>query len=173
MMSIVLVAEGVKPSSSLQLGGLCNECVDDLITELNCFGLFISYSEVNESFGMTFDEAIQIVNVSLCLDLIEFLGHLDQQWSECQISREVGLTTFGEVFGYPKTAINGFVGGEMIEEKTILSTVLSLEEFQFFCKTQLFRLSKDHWREESVIVKSWIDSFKNAAPVIYEEILSP
>ena len=67
---------------------------------------------------------------------------------------------FGELMGFPPTAINAFMNGTL--DVTIGDRYPEL----------IFNMgySKDHWKEEVEIVRGWSDEIKKYAPGIYETL---
>ena len=77
----------------------------------------------------------------------------------------------GQLYGYPTTAIDGFVQERSIVEEDVLPEVFKAEEILAFFATRPFRLSQSHWRAEAEVVRRWIATLKKVAPITYGHIL--
>lgn len=159
---IIWAAEGVKPTSSLQLGERTENQVDSLIEVLNNYGLFISYRVVD------FYGPYQVISFALKQEMVRAIQQLDNR----SIPRNLRWRRLGELFGFPTTTIDGFVQERTIEEEYVLPQVLSREEFRAFMATRPFRLSQRHWRTEAEVAQTWIASLKKATPAMFQYILS-
>jgi hypothetical protein len=75
-------------------------------------------------------------------------------------------------FGYPQTAMEGFINDKLMPIEDLPLEVKATEEGKFMAVLEPFRLSKSHWQEELSTMKVWADTIKNLAPDLYKDILS-
>lgn len=158
---VVWAAEGVKPASQLSLGKVENSEVDELIEILNDYSLFISYRVID------FDGPYPLLTLSLQEEKVRGLEKLD----DFLMPRWERWRRFGQLYGYPVTAIEGFVAEKKAEEQEVLPQVFSREEVLAFFATRPFRLSQANWRQEAEVARKWIAVLKKVAPATYEHIL--
>lgn len=71
----------------------------------------------------------------------------------------------GESFGFPKTAINGYLNKDFLEN---YESLLTEEDKKFL----FFRLSKNNWKEEIEWLREMINKIKEISPEIYQQILN-
>ena len=74
-------------------------------------------------------------------------------------------------YGYPISAVKGFVEENRMEYKDLSEEVLHSEIGRFALETGIFILSKDHWKEELVFIQNWADVIKQKYPKIFKFIL--
>ena len=87
-------------------------------------------------------------------DALERLVGAYAAWDE----HELGLA-----FGYPETAVQGYVEGRRKDHEELPITVRLSESYQFLG----FRLSQDHWEDELHSVLIWLNAIKMVSPIIY------
>ena len=73
----------------------------------------------------------------------------------------------GKDFGFPETAIKGFITHEVLDRNDF-PTEITDEDRKFM----FFALSKNNWKEEIKWLREIEDGVKNISPVIYEQIVS-
>ncbi len=86
-------------------------------------------------------------------------------------SKKIGLA-----LGYPETAVNAFVEGEILDKYDDLRFLPqnekdALKEEGVF-KFVSFGLSKNNWREELELVRKYQEAIKKNAPNLYKEIIA-
>ncbi len=82
-----------------------------------------------------------------------------------RIPRQELRRRYGRVYGYPETAIEGYLQGETLRDTSVLASELSFGEMQVFKITRPFMLSLDHWRDEAAVLHEWITALIRAAPM--------
>lgn len=77
---------------------------------------------------------------------------------------------WGDIYGYPKTAVDAFVNGrprlDGIPEKMVRAKDVELAFFAGFV------LSRDNWQSELEVVRNWFDEVGRYAPDFLESYLS-
>jgi|GEM_PF-6692415 len=159
---IIWAAEGIKPLSKFEFAGVPKKEVDECTDALRGCGLFVKYAIGPVS------RPLQSVWIALAEASIHkaLLAERDSKSAEEKWRR------LGRVYGYPVTAVAGFVSNERAAEEKVLPEVFTVEELAGYFATVPFRLSKKHWRQEAVVVRVWITALKKAAPTTYDRILS-
>lgn len=81
--------------------------------------------------------------------------------------------TFGELVGFPPTAVDAYVGSEQgrggkLLDPVDLPAVVRESESMAFAQ---YRLSKEHWREEIGTARRWAEEVKRVSPHLYAEIV--
>lgn len=106
-----------------------------------------------ESLGLAFsfysshDGHVTMTAVALRQELIdEYMSTADQN-----------TYTVGRLFGYPKSAVEAFVGGNCmgVEDQEFIEQRAGLPEF-----FPTFRFSQDHWQEELKVLQQWHEILK-------------
>jgi hypothetical protein len=70
----------------------------------------------------------------------------------------------GRLFGYPETAIEGYLNGHMKNNVTLPEDYRTSDAMAFLN----FRLSEDHWSDEWRTVEARAEQVKTMAPAVYE-----
>ncbi len=92
--------------------------------------------------------------------------------------------TMGRLFGYPETAVQAFKKGMETERMEDFVIVNEKEWFETLPEEEkkplsqegvldflIFRLSKEHWREELEVLRKWQRQIQTQAPKLYREIM--
>ncbi|MDD4803829.1 MAG: hypothetical protein PHN69_01520 [Candidatus Pacebacteria bacterium] len=82
-----------------------------------------------------------------------------------ELDKQARDKTQGESFGFPKTAVDGYLNNDLLENYESLIT----EEDKKFL---FFRLSKKGWREEIEWLREMIKKIKEISPEIYLQVLN-
>lgn len=156
---LVLASEGVKPVAAIQPED-DPEQISTLSFILESFGLFVCAREVD-----CLGAKISLLSASLSEDLLRSETELDDAGA---FASEVRFRRYGNLFGYPFTAVEGFVAEEMVESEEVLPGIFNAEDLWFFLLVRPFRLSKNNWRNEACAAQKWMNEFRAAAPNTYQ-----
>lgn len=106
---------------------------------------------------------------SLVSQDLEKLDLLKEAWQSGK-TKDIGLA-----LGYPESAVDGFLRGEIFDIRENLKH-LPKKERDAFKKEEVFKflnfgLSKNNWREELELVRKYQKAIKEKSPKIYNEII--
>lgn len=159
--NMVLVLLGLKPATILDLF-TWNEDVDSVKNKITEVGLFYDDIE-NPPFLNKKRTAKLTVGSTKELATKAAIGFRNPKDNHEKL---------GEYMGYPKTAIEAFLG------KTKRYDEYFGDDQEIFDSKEIpmgifgFALSKDNYKEEIKVAEEWVHALKKAAPDLYEEAIS-
>jgi hypothetical protein len=159
--NMVLVLLGLKPATTLDLF-TWNEDVDSVKSKITEAGLF--YDEI-QSPPFTNKKRTATLAIGSTKDLATktAIGFRDPN----KYHKELG-----EYMGYPKTAIDAFLGITKRYDEEIGDQDEIFKSKEIPMSKVGFALSKENYEEEIKVAEEWMKAIKEFTPDLYEEILS-
>lgn len=162
---IVWAAERVKPISSLQFKRMNKSELDVLRAALCDYGLF----SVHRITSMEFlQNTAHYISIGLDPDAAMKEVGLDPPYQPR--TREHLSWQYGHAYGYPMTAIQGYVERKLVDEESVLPFVMDDAEIHCYLSIKPFRLSESHWHDEAEVLRIWMQVLKEAAPSVFTAI---
>ncbi len=114
-----------------------------------------------------FDKGGVAVEITIGKDLsdIERLVEIHRRRATGKDDAEVG-----RLYGFPDTAIEGFINNEQLAE--LPEEIADTDLGRFYTRTIAMRLSKEHWQDELKVVESWMESVRTLTPEYFEYLVS-
>jgi len=162
---ILLVACGQKPTTSyhfiLSDPKLDNnfpiptikreEQLKEIVNNLLEIGLLVNLSERAHAFGAPDVHFLQFIMIAQKQEDLDELSEINRAIIHDELIIDP-KRRMGRLFGYPRTAIEAFVNGDKLIEKTDLpEEVLNSDYIRYLD----FRLSAQNYKEELEVVKRW------------------
>lgn len=155
--NMVLVLLGLKPATNIFFLG-DDENVESFKSKIKETSLFFDVIEKLPLDNKRVKEDLVIAKKQEIASLVAFL------FKDPSLNRR----ELGVYMGYPKTAIDAYVGMEerhqdykkVFEERGISGTAIA------------YVLSRDHWQEEIKVAEKWVEALKLKAPEIYKQIIA-
>jgi hypothetical protein len=168
-MLILAVYLDLKPMSILNLSSHDTDQIESeimpIIQNMNMFGK-ISH-DVHKDKIHNFEMPMTNLFVSKDEESLKNMSMGDNDYSE--LGFEGYHRKYGKNFGYPQTAVEGFVKGNLLGlGLKDLPKEITDEDKKFM----FFGLSKDNWKEEIDLVRKIEMKIKALSPTIYQEIMN-
>lgn len=175
-MGIILTYLGEKPASLTQVAYNVNAPESEIKKELSKKE---KIQKVLEQAGMKFEivEKSEKTEEGVELKRYTFLIAKKEEVLEA-LKKAFELKdheTMGRLFGYPETAVEAFVKGEIISDYSKWWWSLPEEKRKDLEKEGImnllnFSLSKEHWEEELETLRRWQKVIKEKAPKLWEKL---